>query len=196
MDKIFENAFLVDRRKTDLVPLITEELSVFPAKLLKFCFDNIGQMYVPVPNDKLFFVRNGLYTDIYDKRNPMETSHVYLFRNGTIEFVLAYHEMDFLKNNYPHSPAIHEFFHLIDFIFGRLNGKKGYHFLHEELPKGKPLDWYANINLAEKFAVSGEAFCHSELFVSKDYRTHNKLELYQKSPEIYGYFENFFAQWK
>ena len=125
----------------------------------------------------------------------METSHVYHLTDRD-EFVLISDEADFLKNGSPHSSALHEFIHLVDFIFCRLNSKKGLHFLSEELPKGKPLDWYANTNMFEKFAVAGEAYCHRELFVSKDYRTHNKLELFQKSPEIYKWFEQFFGEWE
>jgi hypothetical protein len=50
MDKIFENAFVADRRKIDLVPLIVEELSVLPPALLKFVF-SLGGIPCPLRKD-------------------------------------------------------------------------------------------------------------------------------------------------
>ncbi len=198
MNSIFENVFIADRHTVDLISIITEELSVLPHKLLKFCFEHGGKIHVCEANNTLFFARNGL--EIYtndDGRTSLENSHVYLYSESSrIDFVFVANGTDFLKNGYPHSVAIHEFFHLIDYVLCLENSKKRLHFLSDDLPEGKPLDWYADLNQWEKFAVSGEAFCHRERFVSDDYRTHNKLELHQKSPEIFGYFDEFFKQWK
>ncbi len=198
MSNIFENVFIADRHTADLIPAIAEELSVFPPALLKFVFEHGGKIHVCEANNTLFFVRNGLEICTNDDgRTSMENSHVYLYpENGRVHFVLVTDGTDFLKRGYPHSVAIHEFFHLIDYAFCLENPRKRFPFLSDNLPKGRSLDWYAELNQWEKFAVAGEAFCHPERFVSDDYRTHNKLELYQKSPEIFGYFDGFFNQWK
>jgi len=196
MNNIFENAFVSDRRKTELIPLIMEELSVLPSAILNFCFEHGGKIYLPTANDTLFFVRNGLEISVSeDGRSSTDTSHVY-YRKDRDEFVLIYDTMDFLKNGHPHSVSLHEFFHLIEFTFYRLRPRRSYELLSSRLPRGIPLDWYAALNKHEKFAVAGEAFCHPEGFVSNDYRTHNKLELFQKCPEIFRFFEQLFINWE
>ena len=189
MNTIFENAFVCDKWKDEQVPLIIEELDPIPRPLLKFMFGKGLKIYVPRANNKLFYFRNCLHTfweDERDERNIFETSYGSLnVKNPHI--VINQYESDFVKNGYPHSVVLHEFFHAMDALLGDI---------HTALPKSVPLDWYAALNEWENFAVNAEAFCHPDLFVSKDYRTHNKAELYQKSPEIYRWFEQFFSEWE
>lgn len=185
MNNIFENAFVCDKWKDEQVPLIIEELEPIPRPLLKYMFDNGFKIYVPKANNIWFLNRNNMYMSWNDKRSIFETSY------GSVDVNRPHVSINqningFIKNEHPHSVPLHETMHVMDAMLD----------LHKDLPQGKPLDWYADKNMFEKFAVAGEAFCHTELFVSKDYRTHNKLELYQKSPEIFKYFEQFFREWE
>lgn len=192
MEKLFENVFIADSRKIYQIPLVIEELSVLPPTLLKYVFWHGPKIYLPVANDKEFFVKNGMRQQIltYGTR-ILNTSH--FLEPDTI--ILIEDENAFTKNGGADSVPIHEFFHVVDFLFGRLS-EKNIWYLHEEVPMLESLDWKNCIDMKEKFAIAGEAFTHPAHFWSESPLTHNKLDLFKKSPEIYGYFEQFFAEWE
>ena len=191
MDKIFENVFIADPRKKYQIPLVIEELSFFSPELLKYVFGHELKIYLPVSNDKEFFVKNGLGQFILNNRSArLKISH-YFEPN---KIILIEEESSFIKNGGADSVPVHEFFHEIDFLFGRLSDKN-IQYLHEEVPTLKHLDWENCNNLKEKFAIAGEAFSHPGYFWSESSLTHNKLDLLKKAPEVYRYFEEFFAKW-
>jgi hypothetical protein len=194
INKIFENVFIADPRKRYQIPLIIEELSVLPPALLKFVFGNCyGKIYLPVKNDQLFFIKNKLaiYSWI-DGRTSVETSHA----DRPNKMIIIGDENDFLKNGYCHSVILHEFFHIIDYLFVHLSDKYGDYRLLEKLRALEFLDWYGCYNLCEKFAIAGEAFCHPVSCWSKSQLLHNRQDLYRKSPDIHKWFEQFFLEWE
>jgi hypothetical protein len=194
MDKIFENVFIADGRKTDLIPLVIEELSVLPRALLKFVFDNCGgRIYLPVANDVLFFRVYGL--EIYawqDGRTSLETSHA----DRPNKIIIIEDESGFVKNGYGHSVILHEFFHVIDYLFIQLVDKYGNYHVPAKLRELEYLDWYGCYDICEKFAIAGEAFCHPVSRWSESPLLHNKQDLYRNSPRIYQFFEQFFSEWE
>lgn len=191
MDKIFENVFIADSRKIYQIPLIIEELSFFSPELLKYVFGHELKIYLPVANDKAFFVKNGLEQLISSKgMTTLKTSH-YFEPN---KIVLIEDENSFTKNGGADSVPVHEFFHEIDFLFGRLSDKNIW-YLHEEVPTLQSLDWKNCVGLKEKFAIAGEAFSHPGYFWSESPLTHNKLDILKKAPKVYKYFEKFFVKW-
>jgi hypothetical protein len=191
MDKIFENVFIADPRKKYQIPLVAEELSVLPPALLEYVFEHELKIYLPVARDRAFFVKNRLEQAVLsDEISTLKTSH-YFEPN---KIVLIEEENSFTKNGGPDSVIIHEFFHEIDFLFGRLSDKN-IHYLHEEVPTLQTLDWKNCVGLKEKFAIAGEAFSHPGYFWSESSLTHNKLDLFKKAPEVYAYFEQFLAKW-
>lgn len=191
MNKIFENVFVADPRKRYQIPLIIEELSVFPPALLKYVFYHELKIYLPVANDKEFFVKNGMRQQMatYGRR-VLKTSH-YFEPN---KIVLIENEDSFTKNGGADSVPVHEFFHEIDFLFGRLS-VNNIRYLHEEIPTLSLLDWRNCIDMKEKFAIAGEAFTHPGYFWSESPLTHNKVDLFKKAPEVYTYFDEFFVKW-
>jgi len=191
INKIFENVFIADPRKRYQIPLIIEELSVLPPAFLKYVFWHELKIYLPVAKDKTFFIKNGLEQVMSNNgMTTLKTSH--FFEPNKI--VLIEDENSFTKNGGPDSVVVHEFFHEIDFLFGRLSDKNIY-YLHEEVPTLESLDWKNCVGLKEKFAIAGEAFSHPGYFWSESPLTHNKLDLLKKAPEVYQYFEKFFKNW-
>jgi hypothetical protein len=192
MEKLFENIFVADPRKVYQIPLVIEELAVLPPALLKYVIWHELKMYLPVSNDKEFFVKNGLEQFILNNRTArLKISH-YFEPN---KIILIEEESSFIKNGGADSVPIHEFFHEIDFLFGRLSDNN-IQYLHEEVPALESLDWENCSNMKEKFAIAGEAFTHPAYFWSESPLTHNKLDLLKKAPEVYLYFERFFAEWE
>jgi hypothetical protein len=191
-NKIFENVFVADPRKVYQIPLVIEELSVLPSALLKYVFWHELKIYLPVSNDKEFFVKNGLGEIILNNRTARLTISHYFEPN---KIVLIEEEGSFIKNGGADSVITHEFFHEIDFLFGRLS-KNNIQYLHEEVPGLKSLDWENCSNMKEKFAIAGESFTHPGYFWSESPLTHNKIDLFRKAPEVYKYFEQFFKNWE
>ena len=192
MDTIFENAFIADPQKMYQIPLVIEELSVLPPALLKYVFAHETKIYLPVANDKEFFVKNGFCEYTWnDGRTSLKTSH---FAEPN-KIVLIEDTSSFTKNGGPDSVPVHEFFHLLDFLFGQLS-IKNIQYLHEEVPTLERLDWKHCIDMREKFAIAGEAFTHHAHFWSESPLSHNKLDLLKKAPEVYKYFEKFLKTWE
>lgn len=194
MNNLFEGRLVMDDRRVDLASLIIEELQVIPNNLLRLIFEKGFKIYVPTAGDKLFFTRNRLEWSgtfsFSDGRKPTETSHV---SYGSKAIVIIEDGGSFIKSGHPYSVVIHEVGHAVDCVLGSIeNGRSG--FLHQKLPRGRPLR-YAGTEMTEKFAVAFETFFLPELFKNTHYVTHNRLELFRKSPEIFKYFEQLFKSW-